>query len=42
MFKKGLTPWNKNKKGVMPEPWDTMISNVKSQRRENSVLGYIS
>jgi len=21
-FKKGITPWNKGKKGVMPEPWN--------------------
>lgn len=35
-FKKGLIPWNKNLKGVMPKPWNKGIPRSDEEKRKIS------
>jgi len=37
-FKKGFTPWNKGKKGVMPEPWNKGKTGVYSKEQLRNIL----
>ena len=32
-FKKGHSPWNKDKKGIMPKPWNTGMKNPYSKKQ---------